>query len=230
MGFVQSSAGYLIYAMSTMKHIWHPNGLWQNMPVPKKNDVWFCTENLSSIMGHSYMTYAPLALGLVNVIYEGSPTYNDKIWEIIDRYQVTLFQTSSKVIHHFQTKKEKKLKNHTFSTLREIGYTTKTNDTNTRRWFLHYIGNDRCPLHIVYAYPETGGYLLTSFTKAEAPNISYLVPCLGLEPERKDNKLFIKKSFPGIARNYYKNHKEFYNKHLGQWPNKYFVEEDNSEK
>ena len=52
------------------------------------------------VTGHSYIVYGPLANGATSVMYEGAPNYpaEDRWWEIIERYRVTIFYTAPTAI------------------------------------------------------------------------------------------------------------------------------------
>ena len=53
--------------------------------------------------GHSYIVYGPLANGATSVIYEGTPDFPDKdrLWEIVERYKVTILYTAPTAIRTF---------------------------------------------------------------------------------------------------------------------------------
>ena len=60
-------------------------------PAPD-DDVYWCTADVGWITGHSYIVYGPLANGATQVMYEGVPNHpgNDRFWEIIEKYRVTM--------------------------------------------------------------------------------------------------------------------------------------------
>ena len=64
-GVQHSSAGYLLWAMQSMKWTFDI----------KPNDVFWCTADIGWITGHSYITYGPLAVGTTQIVFEGVPTY-----------------------------------------------------------------------------------------------------------------------------------------------------------
>ena len=50
------------------------------------NDGFFCTSDIGWVLGHSYITYAPLLKGVRSVLYEGKPTGTPdagEFWRII---------------------------------------------------------------------------------------------------------------------------------------------------
>ena len=53
--------------------------------------------------GHSYIVYGPLANGATVLMYEGAPNQpkEDRFWEIIEKYRVTVFYTAPTAIRAF---------------------------------------------------------------------------------------------------------------------------------
>ncbi len=82
-GVQHSSAGYLLWAMLTMKWTFDI----------KPNDVFWCTADIGWITGHTYITYGPLAVGATQIVFEGVPTYPNagRFWEMIQRHSATIF-------------------------------------------------------------------------------------------------------------------------------------------
>jgi acetyl-CoA synthetase len=65
-GIAHSTAGYLLYASFTHKHVF---GYYDN------NDVFGCVADIGWITGHSYVVYGPLANGGTSVLFESTPNY-----------------------------------------------------------------------------------------------------------------------------------------------------------
>ena len=66
----------------------------------KDDDVYWCAADIGWITGHSYIVYGPLANGATSVMYEGAPNYpaEDRWWEIVERYGVTILYTAPTAI------------------------------------------------------------------------------------------------------------------------------------
>ncbi|WP_459694413.1 AMP-binding protein, partial [Achromobacter xylosoxidans] len=62
-GVQHSSAGYLLWALLTVKWTFDA----------RKDDVYWCTADVGWVTGHTYITYGPLAAGLTQVVFEGVP-------------------------------------------------------------------------------------------------------------------------------------------------------------
>jgi acetyl-CoA synthetase len=89
-GVQHSSAGYLLWAMLTMKWTFDI----------KPNDVFWCTADIGWITGHTYIAYGPLAVGATQIVFEGVPTYPNagRFWEMIQRHSATIFYTAPTAI------------------------------------------------------------------------------------------------------------------------------------
>ena len=85
-GIVHTTGGYLVGAYTTTKWVFDL----------KDDDVYWCTADIGWITGHSYVVYGPLANGATVVMYEGAPDWpqKDRLWEIVERYGVTVFYTA----------------------------------------------------------------------------------------------------------------------------------------
>ena len=82
-GIVHTSGGYLTQATYTHRNVFdmHP-----------EKDVYWCTADIGWITGHSYVVYGPLANGVTQVLYEGTPDEPQpgRWWDIVDSYGVSL--------------------------------------------------------------------------------------------------------------------------------------------
>jgi len=89
-GVQHSSGGYLLGAMLTMQWVFDY----------KPTDIFWCTADVGWVTGHSYVTYAPLAMGATQVVFEGIPTYPDagRFWKMIQNHKVTTFYTAPTAI------------------------------------------------------------------------------------------------------------------------------------
>ena len=93
-GIMHTTGGYLTQVAFTHKYVFdlHP-----------ETDVYWCTADVGWVTGHSYIVYGPLANGATIVMYEGVPNHpgNDRFWEIIEKYGVTIFYTAPTAIRTF---------------------------------------------------------------------------------------------------------------------------------
>ena len=92
-GIVHTTGGYLTGVYATTKWVFDL----------KDEDVYWCTADIGWVTGHSYVVYGPLANGATVVMYEGAPDWpqKDRLWEIVERYGVTIFYTAPTAIRAF---------------------------------------------------------------------------------------------------------------------------------
>ena len=92
-GIMHTTGGYLTQVAFTHKYVFDLHD----------DDVYWCTADVGWITGHSYIVYGPLANGATQVMYEGVPNFpgNDRFWEIIETYGVTIFYTAPTAIRTF---------------------------------------------------------------------------------------------------------------------------------
>src|SRR5687768_11488837 len=92
-GIVHTTGGYLTGVYATTKWVFDL----------KDDDVYWCTADIGWVTGHSYVVYGPLANGATVVMYEGAPDWpeKDRLWEIVERYGVTVFYTAPTAIRAF---------------------------------------------------------------------------------------------------------------------------------
>ena len=93
-GIMHTTGGYLTQVAYTHKYVFdlHPD-----------TDVYWCAADIGWVTGHSYIVYGPLANGATSVIYEGTPDTpgKDRLWDIAERYGVTILYTAPTAIRTF---------------------------------------------------------------------------------------------------------------------------------
>ena len=82
-GLVHTSAGYLLYAQMTVKHVFDL----------EPSDVFACVADIGWITGHTYVVYGPLANGATTLCFDSHPLYPNagRYWETVAKYHVTQF-------------------------------------------------------------------------------------------------------------------------------------------
>lgn len=226
-GIVHSTGGYLVYASSTMRAVWGIRGLIQPDPRTKR-EVWFCTADIGWITGHSYVAYAPFALGTHVVIYEGAFNYPTpgRLFDIIDRYQVSHLYTSPTLIRQLAADKENYVSSYRLDTLRVLGSVGEPINSEAWHWYHEQLGQSACPIVDTYWQTETGGFLFSPCAGVTTikPG-SCCVPCLGIKPAilsesghavQKGDKGFlcITHPWPGMMRSIFKDHSRFLTTYL----------------
>lgn len=203
-GLQHSSAGYLLGAMLSMRWVFDA----------RADDVFWCTADVGWITGHSYVAYAPLALGLTQVIFEGVPSYPqaDRFWQMIARHQVSIFYTAPTAIRTLIKLGEHWPRQHDLSSLRLLGTVGEPINPEAWRWYHQEIGGGRCPIVDTWWQTETGSHVIAPIPAATSlkPG-SCTQPLPGMQIEIRDEQghalpagqggaLVITQPFPSLAR------------------------------
>ena len=92
-GIVHTTGGYLTGVHLANKWIFDM----------KEDDVFWCAADIGWVTGHTHIVYGPMANGVTQVMYEGTPDWPDKerLWRIVEKYGVTIFHTAPTAIRTF---------------------------------------------------------------------------------------------------------------------------------
>jgi acetyl-CoA synthetase len=166
-GVQHSSAGYLLWAMLTMKWTFDI----------KPSDVFWCTADIGWITGHTYITYGPLAVGATQIVFEGVPTYPNagRFWEMIQRHSATIFYTAPTAIRSLikacESDEKVHPKSYDLSSLRLMGSVGEPINPEAWMWYYKNVGGEKCPIVDTFWQTETGGHMITPL-----PGATPLVP------------------------------------------------------
>ena len=225
-GIVHTTGGYMTQAVATTKWVFDL----------KDEDVYWCMADIGWVTGHTYVVYGPLALGATVVIYEGAPDWPDKnrIWEIVERYGVTVFYTAPTAIRAFMKWGPSYPKKHDLSTLRLLGTVGEPINPEAWMWYHRQIGAKRCPIVDTWWQTETGGIMITPLpgvTKTKPG--SAVVPFPGIEADVVDGAgnpvgvgggfLVLKSPWPGMLRTIYRDDKRYREQYWSRFPGLYFT-------
>jgi len=172
-GIMHTTGGYLTGVYATSKWVFDL----------KEDDVYWCTADIGWVTGHSYVVYGPLANGATVVMYEGAPDFpqKDRLWEIIERYGVTIFYTAPTAIRAFMKWGTDWPKRRNMSSLRLLGSVGEPINPEAWIWYHTFIGGQRCPIVDTWWQTETGMIMITPL-----PGVTPLKPGSATRP------------FPGI--------------------------------
>jgi acetyl-CoA synthetase len=226
-GVLHTSGGYLTYASLTHQWIFDV----------QENDIYWCTADAGWITGHSYVVYGPLANGATTVMFEGVPNYPnpDRLWQIIDDINVSIFSTAPKAIRSLMQAGDEWLETSSRKSLRLLGSVGEPINQEAWEWYFHKVGNARCPIVDTWWQTETGGIMMTPL--AGVHNLkpgSATQPFFGIQPVLLDDhgkevdwhpaegNLSVKSSWPGQMRTVYGDHNRFEETYFSQFPGYYF--------
>ena len=203
-GILHTTGGYLTHVTTTAKAIFDL----------KDTDTYWCTADIGWITGHSYVVYGILANGATSLMYEGVPTHPgpDRLWDIIERWGVTIFYTAPTAIRTFVRLGDEHVKKHDLSSLRLLGTVGEPINPEAWMWYHRVIGAKRCPIVDTWWQTETGGILITPLPSAVTTKPgSATLPFPGIEAEVLDDAgdpvapgsgglLVVRKPWPGMLR------------------------------
>jgi acetyl-CoA synthetase len=203
-GIQHSTAGYLLWAMLTMRWTFDY----------KPSDVFWCTADVGWVTGHSYVCYGPLACGATEVIFEGVPTYPDagRFWKMIQDHNVSVFYTAPTAIRSLIKAGGELPKKYNLSSLRILGTVGEPINPEAWMWYHRMVGGERCPIVDTWWQTETGGHMITPLPGATPTKpgsatfplpgiIADIVDETGESVGRgKGGILVIKRPWPGMLR------------------------------
>ena len=162
-GVQHSTAGYLLWAILTMKWTFDL----------KPEDVFWCTADVGWVTGHTYVAYGPLAAGGTEIIFEGVPTYPDagRFWKMIADHKVTIFYTAPTAIRALIKAGGDLPKNYNLSSLRLLGSVGEPINPEAWMWYYNTVGQGRCPIVDTWWQTETGGHMISPL-----PGVTALKP------------------------------------------------------
>ena len=152
-GVLHGTGGYLTHLYSTFKWVFDI----------KDSDVYFCTADIGWVTGHSYVVYGPLLHGATQVMYEGAPDFPTpaRMWEIIQKYKVTIFYTTPTALRMFIKFGDDIPNSYDLSSLRLLGTVGEPINPEVWKWYFDIIGKKKCPIVDTWWQTETGGIMIT---------------------------------------------------------------------
>jgi acetyl-CoA synthetase len=168
-GIKHTTAGYLTGVTATHKLIFDL----------KEDDVYWCAADIGWVTGHSYIVYGPLCNGATGVIYEGTPDFPDKdrLWEIVERYKVSILYTAPTAIRTFMKWGTEYPERRDLSSLRLLGSVGEPINPEAWMWYHTHIGGGRCPVVDTWWQTETGAIMISPL-----PGITTLKPGSATKP------------------------------------------------
>ena len=174
-GILHTTAGYLTQASTTHRLVFD---------IKPETDVFWTSADVGWITGHSYIVYGPLANGVTQVMYEGTPDAGgrDRWWQIVEDYGVTVLYTAPTAIRTFMKWGDELPAAHDLSSLRLLGSVGEPINPEAWMWYRKHIGGGNCPIVDTWWQTETGGIMVTPL-----PGVTTTKPGAAMTP------------FPGIS-------------------------------
>jgi acetyl-CoA synthetase len=226
-GVLHTTGGYLLGCAITHKWVFDI----------KENDVYWCTADVGWVTGHSYIVYGPLANGSTVVMYEGAPNHprEDRFWEIIEKYKVTVFYTAPTAIRAFIKWGDQHPKGHDLSSLRLLGSVGEPINPEAWMWYHDVIGGGRCPIVDTWWQTETGAIMISPLPGAiptKPGSATKPLPGIAAEvvdkagnpvPANQGGFLVVKRPWPSMMRTIYGDDERFKATYWSNYPGVYFT-------
>jgi len=226
-GVLHTTGGYLTHVSQTMKWVFDL----------KDDDIYWCTADIGWVTGHSYTVYGPLAAGATVVMYEGAPNFpeNDRFWQIIEKYRVSIFYTAPTAIRTFLKWGDAWVKKHDLSSLRLLGTVGEPINPEAWIWYRKTIGGDRCPIVDTWWQTETGGIMISPIPGAIATkpgSATRPLPGIAADIVTREGKpvganqggyLVVKRPWPGMLRTIFRDPERYKSAYFSQIEGMYFT-------
>ncbi|WP_273484074.1 acetate--CoA ligase [Desulforamulus ruminis] len=226
-GIVHTTGGYLTGVSSTHRNIFDL----------KEEDVYWCTADIGWITGHSYIVYGPLANGSTVLMFEGAPDYpeKDRFWEIIEKYQVSIFYTAPTAIRMFMKWGEQWPAGRDLSSLRLLGSVGEPINPEAWSWYHRNIGRENCPIVDTWWQTETGSVMvapLPGLTPTKAGSATLPLPGVFVDVVDESGNpvgaggngyLVIKQPWPSMLRTIYKDPQRYVDTYWSHFDGMYFT-------
>jgi propionyl-CoA synthetase len=164
-GIQRDTGGYAVALAASMNHIYDA----------RAGDTIFTTSDIGWVVGHSYIVYAPLIMGMTTVLYEGLPTTPDPgvWWSLVEKYNVNVMFSSPTAIRVLKKQDLKYIEKYDLSELRHLFLAGEPLDESTHSWISDAIEK---PVHDHFWQTETGWPVLTPMPGVESTPIKYGSP------------------------------------------------------
>ncbi|HXW85570.1 MAG TPA: acetate--CoA ligase, partial [Candidatus Binataceae bacterium] len=226
-GVLHSTGGYLTQVLMTMKWVFDL----------RDDDIYWCTADIGWVTGHSYTVYGPLAAGATVVMYEGAPNHphEDRFWEIIEKYRVSIFYTAPTAIRTFIKWGDEWVRKHDLSSLRLLGSVGEPINPEAWMWYRKVIGGERCPIVDTWWQTETGGIMISPVPGAIATkpgSATRPLPGIAAEVVTREGQpvganqgglLVIKRPWPGMLRTIFRDPERYKQQYFSQIKDCYFT-------
>jgi acetyl-CoA synthetase len=229
-GIMHTTGGYLTQTTATSKYVFDL----------KDEDVYWCTADVGWITGHSYIVYGPMANGVTQVVYEGTPDTPNKnrFWEIVEKYGVSVFYTAPTAIRTFMKWGTEETQKNNLSTLRLLGTVGEPINPEAWMWYHENIGHQKCPIVDTWWQTETGGIMISplpGITETRPGSATVAFPGISAEildeagnrvPPGGGGLLSITQPWPSMLRGLYKDPKRYEETYWQKFNNKFYFAGD----
>jgi propionyl-CoA synthetase len=164
-GVQRDTGGHAVALAASMKHIYDA----------RVGETIFTTSDIGWVVGHSYIVYAPLIMGMTTILYEGLPTAPDPgiWWSLVEKYNVNVMFSSPTAIRVLKKQDPRFIDNYNLESLKHLFLAGEPLDESTHSWISNAI---KKPVHDHFWQTETGWPVLTPLPGIEKTAVKYGSP------------------------------------------------------
>ncbi len=146
------------------------------------DDVFFCMSDIGWVVGHSYITYAPLLGGVTTMFREGAPDtpHPGVIWDIVQRYGVTAMFTAPTTLRMWMRFGAEHPGRYDLSSLRVLAVAGEPLNPEAFRWAQEHLAGEH-------------GYVMDNWWQTELGG-----PTLGTLAVQEHRPGFVGRALPGV--------------------------------
>ncbi len=227
-GILHTSGGYLTQTAYTHRNVFDLHA---------DTDVYWCTADVGWVTGHSYIVYGPLANGVTQVMYEGTPDtpHQGRWWEIVAKYGVTILYTAPTAIRTFMKWGEQIPAEHDLTSLRVLGSVGEPINPEAWIWYRRVIGGDRTPIVDTWWQTETGAIMISPLpgvTETKPGSAQVPLPGIGVDvlddaaqsvPDGGGGYLVLTEPWPAMLRGIWGDPERYKETYWSRFPDMYFA-------
>ena len=197
-------------------------------------DLLFWPADIGWITGLVWNVYGLLINGSSAVIYDGALDFpnTNRVWELLERYDVTIFGISPTAVRMFKKNNAHPLQSHSLEKIKNIPTTGEPLDEDSWRWLFEKVGGKRIPIVNLSGGTEIGGAMLSVFPgmKIKPSTVGIPVPGMDLDVvdgdgnavRNKNGYLVIKSPWPSMTRGLLNDNQRFVETYWSRFENVWF--------
>jgi acetyl-CoA synthetase len=227
-GIMHTTGGYLTQVAFTHQYVFD---------LKPDTDVYWCAADVGWVTGHSYIVYGPLMNRATSVMYEGTPDFPDKdrLWQIVERYGVTILYTAPTAIRTFMKWGQEYPERRDLSSLRLLGTVGEPINPEAWIWYWQHIGGGHCPVVDTWWQTETGAIMLSPLpgaTTLKPGSATFPLPGIGADIVDRDGHsvpipgggyLVLTEPWPAMLRGIWGDPQRYHETYWGRFDGRYFA-------
>ncbi|MCA0983138.1 AMP-binding protein [Halobacillus yeomjeoni] len=185
-----------------------------------KEDTLFWYTDMGWMMG-PFLVYGGLINGSSIVMFEGTPDHPnpDRLWELVERYQVTHLGISPTLVRSMKKHGEDWIQRHDLSSLKLIGSTGEPWNPEPWHWLFKHAGQGRVPIFNYSGGTEISGGMLGNVLIKPIQPITFNAALPGMDVGVLDEEgqpltnevgeLVLKKPWVGMTKGFYEENERY---------------------